>query len=99
MRTSFDVSRDAGRSPNLTAFRRKITRTRQEAQIQVSLWTNELGGSSDQLIYRLAYGQLADRRAEVAARVHDPKKKRIGGQCSGDRERTGRCCAATAHTL
>lgn len=30
----------------------------------VGFWTNEIGGSSDQLIYLLAYDSLADREAK-----------------------------------
>jgi hypothetical protein len=33
----------------------------------VGFWTNELGGSSDQLIYILAYDSLADREKKWAA--------------------------------
>jgi hypothetical protein len=33
----------------------------------VGFWTNELGGSSDQLIYMLAYDSLADREKKWGA--------------------------------
>jgi len=43
-------------------------------QIQVvGFWTNELGGSSDQLIYMLAYESLADREKKWNAFQADPE--------------------------
>lgn len=40
----------------------------------VGFWTNELGGSSDQLIYMLAYDSLADREAKWAAFASDQER-------------------------
>jgi hypothetical protein len=37
-------------------------------------WTNELGGSSDQLIYMLAYDSLADREKKWAEFARDPER-------------------------
>jgi hypothetical protein len=37
----------------------------------VGFWTNELGGSSDQLIYILAYDSLADREKKWGAFFND----------------------------
>jgi hypothetical protein len=37
----------------------------------VGYWTNELGGSSDQLIYMLAYDSLADREQKWGAFAAD----------------------------
>lgn len=40
----------------------------------VGFWTNELGGSSDQLIYMLAYDSLADREKKWGAFIADPER-------------------------
>ena len=40
----------------------------------VGFWTNELGGSSDQLIYMLAYDSLADREQKWSAFARDPER-------------------------
>ncbi len=40
----------------------------------VGFWTNELGGSSDQLIYMLAYDSLADREKKWGTFVADPER-------------------------
>lgn len=40
----------------------------------VGFWTNEIGGSSDQLIYLLAFDNLADREKKCAAFVADPER-------------------------
>lgn len=40
----------------------------------VGFWTNELGGSSDQLLYMLAYDSLADREAKWAAFAADQER-------------------------
>ena len=37
----------------------------------VGFWTNELGGSSEQLIYMLAYESLADREKKWSAFISD----------------------------
>ena len=37
----------------------------------VGFWTNELGGSSDQLIYMLGYDSLADREQKWSAFARD----------------------------
>ena len=37
----------------------------------VGFWTNELGGSSDQLIYLLGYDSLADREQKWSAFARD----------------------------
>ena len=37
----------------------------------VGFWTNELGGSSDQLIYMLGYDSLADREQKWTAFARD----------------------------
>ena len=37
----------------------------------VGFWTNELGGSSDQLIYMLGYDSLADREQKWSAFIRD----------------------------
>lgn len=37
----------------------------------VGFWTNDLGGSSDQLIYMLGYDSLADREQKWAAFARD----------------------------
>lgn len=41
----------------------------------VGFWTNELGGSSDQLIYMLAYESLADREQKWNAFVADKDRQ------------------------
>src|SRR5437016_3061293 len=40
----------------------------------VGFWTNELGGSSDQLIYMLAYDSLADREQKWAGFGRDSER-------------------------
>jgi hypothetical protein len=40
----------------------------------VGFWTNELGGSSDQLLYILAYESLADREKKWAAFLSDSER-------------------------
>ena len=40
----------------------------------VGVWTNELGGASDQLIYILAYESLADREKKWGAFLADPER-------------------------
>ncbi|HTI54951.1 MAG TPA: NIPSNAP family protein [Verrucomicrobiae bacterium] len=40
----------------------------------VGFWTNELGGSSDQLIYILAYDSLADREKKWSGFFADPDR-------------------------
>lgn len=40
----------------------------------VGFWTNELGGSSDQLIYMLAYDSLADRELKWGAFAADKER-------------------------
>jgi hypothetical protein len=40
----------------------------------VGFWTNELGGSSDQLIYMLSYDSLADREQKWAAFAADKER-------------------------
>jgi hypothetical protein len=40
----------------------------------VGFWTNELGGSSDQLIYILAYDSLADREKKWNGFFADPER-------------------------
>jgi NIPSNAP protein len=40
----------------------------------VGFWTNELGGSSDQLIYMLAYESLADREKKWTGFVADKER-------------------------
>jgi hypothetical protein len=40
----------------------------------VGFWTNELGGSSDELIYILAYDSLADREKKWGAFVADQER-------------------------
>jgi hypothetical protein len=40
----------------------------------VGFWTNELGGSSDQLIYMLGYDSLADREQKWAAFARDAER-------------------------
>ena len=40
----------------------------------VGFWTNELGGSSEQLIYMLAYDSLADREKKWGAFVADKER-------------------------
>ncbi len=52
-----------GRLPDLNRRFAEITMgffKKHNVQV-VGVWTNELGGSSDQLIYMLAYDSLADR--------------------------------------
>ena len=51
----------------------------------VGFWTNELGGSSDQLIYMLAYDSLADREAKWAAFAADQERL----QAFAETERNG----------
>jgi len=65
----------------------------------VGFWTNELGGSSDQLIYMLAYESLADREKKWhassptrSASPSLPRRRRTGPwspgsprRCSGPR--------------
>jgi len=56
----------AGCRPQPT-FRRDTMDFFKKHNIQVvGFWTNELGGSSDQLIYMLAYDSLADREKSGA---------------------------------
>lgn len=43
----------------------------------VGFWTNELGGSSDQLIYMLSYDSLADREQKWAAFGPDKERQAI----------------------
>jgi hypothetical protein len=40
----------------------------------VGFWTNELGGSSEQLIYMLAYDSLADREKKWSAFITDAER-------------------------
>ena len=40
----------------------------------VGFWTNELGGSSDQLIYMLSYDSLADREQKWSAFAADKER-------------------------
>ncbi len=40
----------------------------------VGFWTNELGGSSDQLIYMLSYDSLADREQKWAGFARDAER-------------------------
>jgi hypothetical protein len=40
----------------------------------VGFWTNELGGASDQLLYMLAYKNLADREAKWSAFIADQER-------------------------
>ncbi len=40
----------------------------------VGFWTNELGGSSDQLLYILAYDSLADREKKWNAFISDKER-------------------------
>lgn len=40
----------------------------------IGFWTNELGGSSDQLIYMLGYDSLADREAKWGAFATDQER-------------------------
>jgi hypothetical protein len=40
----------------------------------IGFWTNELGGSSDQLIYMLSYESLADREQKWAAFAADKER-------------------------
>lgn len=40
----------------------------------VGFWTNELGGSSDQLIYMLSYESLADREQKWSAFARDRER-------------------------
>ncbi len=40
----------------------------------VGFWTNELGGSTDQLIYMLAYDSLADREARWSVFASDQER-------------------------
>ena len=40
----------------------------------VGFWTNELGGSSDQLLYILAYDSLADREKKWAGFLSDSER-------------------------
>ena len=40
----------------------------------IGFWTNELGGSSDQLIYMLAYDSLADREKKWNAFLTDAER-------------------------
>jgi hypothetical protein len=41
----------------------------------VGYWTNELGGSSDQLIYMLAHDSLADREQKWSAFTADAERR------------------------
>jgi hypothetical protein len=41
----------------------------------IGFWTNELGGSSDQLIYMLGYESLADREQRWAAFAGDKDRQ------------------------
>lgn len=41
----------------------------------VGFWTYELGGSSDQLLYILAYQSLADREAKWGAFIADQERQ------------------------
>ena len=40
----------------------------------VGFWTNEIGGSNDQLIYMLGYDSLADREKKWGAFLADPER-------------------------
>ena len=40
----------------------------------VGFWTNEIGGSNDQLLYILAYESLADREKKWGAFLADPER-------------------------
>lgn len=40
----------------------------------VGFWTNEIGGSSDQLLYILAYESLADREKKWGAFIADQER-------------------------
>ena len=42
--------------------------------VQVVVWTNELGGASEQLIYILAYESLADREKKWGAFLTDQER-------------------------
>jgi hypothetical protein len=62
-----------GRMPDLHKRFAEITRgffTKHGIQM-VGFWMNELGGSSDQLIYLLAYESLADREKKWNAFLAD----------------------------
>lgn len=43
----------------------------------VAFWTNDIGGSSDQLIYLLGYESLADREKKWEAFMIDPERRAI----------------------
>lgn len=62
----------------------------------VGFWTNELGGSSDQLIYMLAWESLADRETRWGAFLAD--QERLGK--FAETERSGPLVRRlTAHIL
>ena len=59
----------------MTRIRDQLDREADQYGIQVvGFWTNELGGSSDQLIYILAYDSLADREKKWNAFVSDKER-------------------------
>jgi len=66
----------AGRLPDLHKRFAEITLGLfQKHGIQmVGFWTNEIGGSNDQLIYMLAYESLADREQKWGAFIADPDR-------------------------
>jgi hypothetical protein len=65
-----------GRLPDLNRLFADITMgffKKHNIQV-VGFWTNELGGSSDQLIYMLAYDSLADREKKWGGFFADPDR-------------------------
>jgi hypothetical protein len=66
----------AGRLPDLhTRFAEITLGLFKKHGIQmVGFWTNEIGGSNDQLIYMLAYESLADREQKWGAFIADPDR-------------------------
>ena len=65
-----------GRLPDLNRRFADITMGyfKQYAIQVVGFWTNELGGSTDELIYILAYESLADREKKWNAFVSDKER-------------------------
>jgi len=66
----------AGRLPDLHKRFAEITLGlfKKHGIQMVGFWTNEIGGSNDQLIYMLAYESLADREQKWGAFIADPDR-------------------------
>jgi hypothetical protein len=66
----------AGRLPDLHRRFAEITLGlfKKHGIQMVGFWTNEIGGSNDQLIYMLAYESLADREQKWGAFIADPDR-------------------------